>query len=281
MPRVSTRPRTSCMVHHYFSIYASTDRLAILHMYTLHADQAFNNAAEKHMLQTIKQAVLFDKRRVELVCLSDADGTEAVHVRSEDLTAVRYVLTDPATRFAACSCPVATQQKPCKHQVAWLLPLAPAERQAVAERLVLSFLGTLLGFAGGCSMESTSDLSVALKNLLPVAATFHYLSQQQKQQQQQIMTKILMLLRALMTLECLPCLCHACLAPWPCKTTGRRYMHCWRIFWVPWARQIQACSTALHCSRRLCWCGREMPSFQRAAQPTRLGRISPLLLTSR
>jgi hypothetical protein len=82
---------------------------------------------------------------------------------------VQYVLTDPATRFASCSCPVATQHKPCKHQVAWLLSLAPAERKADAERLVLSRLGTLLGFAGGCSMESISELSVALKNLLPLA----------------------------------------------------------------------------------------------------------------
>jgi hypothetical protein len=91
-------------------------------------------------------------------------------VLTEDLTAVRYMLTDPATRFAACSCPVATQQKPCKHQVAWLLSLAPAERQADAERLVLPFLGTLLGFSGACSVESISDRSVALKNLLPLAA---------------------------------------------------------------------------------------------------------------
>jgi hypothetical protein len=38
-------------------------------------------------------------------------------------------------------------------------------------RLILTGLGTLLGFAGGCSMESTFTLSVACswKNLLPVA----------------------------------------------------------------------------------------------------------------
>jgi hypothetical protein len=133
------------------------------------------------MLHTIKQAVPFDKRRFELVCLSDADGTEAVHVLSEDLTAVQYVLKDPANRFAACSCPVATQHRPCKHQVAWLLSLAPAERETVAERLVLSRLGMRLGFTGCCSMESIYDLSVALKNLLPVQChwTFQCLSKQQ------------------------------------------------------------------------------------------------------
>jgi hypothetical protein len=90
----------------------------MLHMDTSHADQAFNNAAEKPMLQTIKQAVLFNKRRCELVCPSDADGTEAVLVLSEDLTAVWEVRTDPATRFATCSCPVAMQQQACKHHVA-------------------------------------------------------------------------------------------------------------------------------------------------------------------
>jgi hypothetical protein len=151
------------------SIHASTDRLAIPHMDTLHADQAFNNAAERHMLMTIKLAATVDNRRFELVCPCDADDAEAVHVLSEDLTAVQYVLIDPATRFASYSCPVAAQHKPCKHQVAWLLSLAPAERKTDAERLVLSRLGTLLGFASGCSMESISELSVALKNLLPVA----------------------------------------------------------------------------------------------------------------
>jgi hypothetical protein len=30
-------------------------------MDTMHADQAFNNDAEKHMLQTIKRAILFDE----------------------------------------------------------------------------------------------------------------------------------------------------------------------------------------------------------------------------
>jgi hypothetical protein len=49
------------------------------------------------------------------------------------------------------------------------LSLAPAEHKTDAERLVLSRLGTLLGFAGGCTMESISDLSVAVKNLRPVA----------------------------------------------------------------------------------------------------------------
>jgi hypothetical protein len=121
------------------------------------------------MIQIIRQAVPFDKRLLELVCPRDADGTDAVHVLSEDLTAVRYVLTDPASRFAACSFPVAMQQKPCKHQVTWLLSLAPAGRTADAERLILSRLGTLLGFAGGCSMDCILTLSVALKNLLPVA----------------------------------------------------------------------------------------------------------------
>jgi hypothetical protein len=103
----------------------------------LHADQAFNNAAEKHMLETIKRAVPLDERRFKLVCPSNADGVDAVHVLSKDLTAVQYVLTDPATRFAACICPVATQHKACKHQVAWLLSLAPADRKTDAERLVL------------------------------------------------------------------------------------------------------------------------------------------------
>jgi hypothetical protein len=135
----------------------------------LHADQAFNNAAEKHMLETIKRAVPLDERRFKLVCPSNADGVDAVHVLSKDLTAVQYVLTDPATRFATCSCPVATQHKACKHQVAWLLSLAPADRKTDAERLVLSCLGTLLGFAGGCTMESIADLSVALKSLRPMA----------------------------------------------------------------------------------------------------------------
>jgi hypothetical protein len=134
----------------------------------MHADQAFNNAAEKDMLET-KRAVQFDERRFKLMCRSNADGVDAVHVLSKDLTAVQCVLTDPATRFAACSCPVATQHKACKHQVAWLLSLAPAEGKAEAEHLVLSRLGTLLGFEGGCTMESISDLSVALKNLWPVA----------------------------------------------------------------------------------------------------------------
>jgi hypothetical protein len=71
--------------------------------------------------------------------------------------------------FAACSRPGATQHKTCKHQVAWFVSLAPAEHKPDAERLVLSCLGTLLGFAGGCTMESTLDVSVALKNLWPVA----------------------------------------------------------------------------------------------------------------
>jgi hypothetical protein len=84
----------------------------------LHADQAFNIAAEKHMLEAIKRACTFDEEQFNLVCPSKANGAEAVHVLSEDLTAVQYVLTDPATRFAACSCPVAMQRKTCKHHVA-------------------------------------------------------------------------------------------------------------------------------------------------------------------
>jgi hypothetical protein len=121
------------------------------------------------MLETIKRAVPLDERRFKIVCPSNADGLDAVHVLSKDLTAVQYVLSDPATRFAACSCPVATQHKACKHQVALLLSLAPADRKTDAERLVLSRLGTLLGFAGGCTMESIADLSVALKSLRPMA----------------------------------------------------------------------------------------------------------------
>jgi hypothetical protein len=60
-------------------------------------------------------------RAFKLVYPSHADGVDAVHVLSKDLMAVQYALTDPATRFAACTCPVATQHKACKHQVAWLL----------------------------------------------------------------------------------------------------------------------------------------------------------------
>jgi hypothetical protein len=52
--------------------------------------------------------------------------------------------------------------------MAWLLSLAPAGRTTDAERLMLSRLGTLLGFAGGCSMDSILTLSVAFKDLLPV-----------------------------------------------------------------------------------------------------------------
>jgi hypothetical protein len=59
--------------------------LAIPHKDTLHADQAFNNAAEKHMLETIKRAVPLDERRFKLVCPSNADGVDAVHVLSKDL----------------------------------------------------------------------------------------------------------------------------------------------------------------------------------------------------
>jgi hypothetical protein len=99
------------------------------------------------------------------VCPSNADGVDDVLVLSKDLAAVQYVLTDPATRFAACSCAVATQHKACKHQVASLLSLEPADRKPDVERLVLSRLGTLLGFAGDGAMESIADLSVAWKSL--------------------------------------------------------------------------------------------------------------------
>jgi hypothetical protein len=81
-----------------------------------------------------------------------------------------------------------------------------------------------------------------------------------------------------MTLECLPCLRHACLAPWPGKTTGGRRTHWWRNVWVPRTRQIQVCSAALHCSRRLCLCGPKISPFQWPVQPTRRGRVLPRLL---
>jgi hypothetical protein len=67
--------------------------------------------------------------------------------------------------FQQASCLLAVQHKPCKHQVAWLLALAPPEGQDKAERLVLHGLGTLLCFAGGCSMEDITDLSDGLKKL--------------------------------------------------------------------------------------------------------------------
>jgi hypothetical protein len=45
---------------------------------------------------------------------------------------------------------------------------------------------------------------------------------------------------------------------------------------------MQACSAALHCSRRLCLCGHEMSAFEQPAQPmsSSFGRILPVVLTS-
>jgi hypothetical protein len=130
----------------------------------VHADQAFNRSAEKHMLDTLAKVAEVKACRFQAECIGP-DCVELVHVLSEDLEAVQYTMTSPASRFAACSCPVAVQHKPCKHQVAWLLALAPPECQDEAERLVLRGLGTLLGFAGRCSMENIGNLSDALKEL--------------------------------------------------------------------------------------------------------------------
>jgi hypothetical protein len=50
----------------------------------------------------------------------------------------------------------------CKHQVAWLVALAPLDHRAEAESLCVLMLGTRLGFSGGAKMEDTSSLTQAL-----------------------------------------------------------------------------------------------------------------------
>lgn len=51
----------------------------------------------------------------------------------------------------------------CKHQVAWLLHEYASGDDAA--RLIIRMLGTRLGFAGGCTMEDISDLTIALLQL--------------------------------------------------------------------------------------------------------------------
>jgi hypothetical protein len=71
---------------------------------------------------------------------------------------------DPARRYAACACATAMQPIICKHQVAWLVALAPLDSKAEAERLCVLMLGTRLGFTGS-TMEDISSLAHALHDL--------------------------------------------------------------------------------------------------------------------
>jgi hypothetical protein len=100
---------------------------------------------------------------------SDAVGPTAarVGISSEDLAAVVYTMEAPGSKYAAGNCPVSTQSKMCKHQVAWLIVLALAHCKSQAMCLVVRMLGTLLGFLRGRSMENICAMTSALMALQP------------------------------------------------------------------------------------------------------------------
>jgi hypothetical protein len=126
------------------------------------ADGSRNDKAERIVLAAINAAVSFDKARFKA---ADELGEPAsVDVLGTDGSQA-YVMTHPASTYACCTCPAGTQRKPCKHHIAWLLAQAPDDRQPEAVRLVVHMLGTRLGFAGGCTMEDTSNLFHALQAL--------------------------------------------------------------------------------------------------------------------
>lgn len=75
-----------------------------------------------------------------------------------------YTVTDPYARYAACSCPAATQQQMCKHQLAVLLQKWPGHSAAC---IMLKMLGSQLGQKEGCDPQDEfplAKLTQALQN---------------------------------------------------------------------------------------------------------------------
>jgi hypothetical protein len=143
--------------------------------------------AEKQVIAAVAAARDFDKSRLTQnnpgtaleVCEPAASQFEGddnnstghedpfvVYVLCDRKAAVKYCMHNPDSTYAACSCNTAEQGSVCKHQIAWLLAEFPFGDRA--ERLIVSMLGTRLGFAGGCGMENISDLTAELR-LLQIA----------------------------------------------------------------------------------------------------------------
>lgn len=137
-----------------------------------------NEAAEEHIIQMLRWAKDFDMRR--LSTQDPAPGTSAtaemglqsshsnkddeiVFVLHEDLRSVKYVLSNPSVKQNACSCNIATQGRCSHHQVAWLLSQYPYGLSA--EKLIVSKLGTKMGYQGGCALDNIECLIDALDSL--------------------------------------------------------------------------------------------------------------------
>lgn len=108
-----------------------------------------------------------------LVEISDLTAAMAaqpstVFVLDERKEKVQYVLTEPHSRFAACSCEAATQRKMCKHQVACLL--ATSCNPSAAERAIFHDLGHVFGRFDGCSERSIKSLTSQLLAQPPFGA---------------------------------------------------------------------------------------------------------------
>jgi hypothetical protein len=93
---------------------------------------------------------------------SNGEHLERVNVLQAGFQTKAYTIFPPASRYAACTCATAMQRIICKHQVAWLVALAPLVHRADVECLSVLMLGTRLGFTGGASMEDNSSLTHAL-----------------------------------------------------------------------------------------------------------------------
>jgi hypothetical protein len=135
------------------------------HKDTRRCDEAARNkAAEKCMTEVVKKAAAVDMRRfvAQGGLLSNGEGGEHVDVLQTDLQSKAYTMCGPSIKYAACTCATGMHRTTCKHQVAWLVALAPAEHRPAAERLCVQMLGTRLGFTGRANMEDISSLTAAL-----------------------------------------------------------------------------------------------------------------------
>jgi hypothetical protein len=114
-----------------------------------------NKAAECRMLEVIEEAAAVDTR----CFVSDAgqhsndEHVERVDVLQAGFQKKAYTMCAPASRYAACTCATAMQRIICKHQVAWLVELAPLDRRAEAERLCVRMLGTRLHYRNRVGMD--------------------------------------------------------------------------------------------------------------------------------
>jgi hypothetical protein len=93
---------------------------------TVATDGSRNQAAKKHIMAVLPRAVEMDNRRL-VSHQPDMANPKAIDVLDDSGTA--YTLSEPARKFACCSCLMAKQRKACKHHVAWLLSQATATKK--------------------------------------------------------------------------------------------------------------------------------------------------------